>query len=122
MLRLSIVVTCVLLHRFYPCLTRGLPFHILQFFPQTSYLGEMELNVMCSRKGDAMNMIRAGTDSKYKRTVWQCNAKFKEESKCATPHLYEQQMKEMFLETLGILMENREGIIGDCRADPEAGR
>ncbi|MBD5511332.1 MAG: hypothetical protein HDR08_08800 [Lachnospiraceae bacterium] len=28
-------------------------------------------------------------NSKYKRTVWQCNAKFKGESKCTTPHLYE---------------------------------
>ena len=33
-----------------------------------------------------------------------------------TPHLYEQRIKELFLEALGILMENREEIIGDCRA------
>jgi len=56
------------------------------------------------------------SNSKYKRTVWQCNAKFKGESRCATPHLYEQRIKELFLEALGILMENREEIIGDCRA------
>lgn len=24
---------------------------------------------------------------KYKRTIWQCNAKFKGKSKCATPHI-----------------------------------
>lgn len=28
-------------------------------------------------------------NSKYKRTIWQCNAKFKGESRCATLHLYE---------------------------------
>ncbi len=56
------------------------------------------------------------SNSKYKRTVWQCNAKFKGESRCATPHLYEQRIKELFLEALGILMENREEVIGDCRA------
>lgn len=60
------------------------------------------------------------SNSKYKRTVWQCNAKFKGESRCATPHLYEQRIKELFLEALGILMENREEIIGDCRAVMEA--
>ena len=56
------------------------------------------------------------SNSRYKRTVWQCNAKFKGESKCTTPHLYEQRIKELFLEALGILMENREEVIGDCRA------
>ncbi len=60
------------------------------------------------------------SNSKYRRTVWQCNAKFKGESKCATPHLYEQRIKELFLEALGILMENRETVIGDCRAVMEA--
>ena len=56
------------------------------------------------------------SNSRYKRTVWQCNAKFKGESKCTTPHLYEQRIKVLFLEALGILMENREEVIGDCRA------
>lgn len=37
------------------------------------------------------------------------------ESRCATPHLYEQRIKEMFKETLGILMGSREEVIGDCR-------
>lgn len=32
------------------------------------------------------------------------------------PHLYEQRIKELFLEALGILMENREENIGDSRA------
>ena len=60
------------------------------------------------------------SNSKYKRTVWQCNAKFKGESKCSTPHLYEQRINGLFLEALGILMGNREEVIGDCRAVMEA--
>lgn len=51
------------------------------------------------------------SNSKYKRTIWQCNAKFKGESKCATPHLYEQRIKELFLEAAGILMEVTAGLI-----------
>lgn len=55
------------------------------------------------------------SNSKYKRTIWQCNAKFKGESKCSTPHLYEQRIQELFLEALSTLMENRDAIIDDCR-------
>lgn len=60
------------------------------------------------------------SNSKYRRTVWQCNAKFKGESRCATPCLYEQRIKELFLEALGILMEDRETAIADCRAVMDA--
>lgn len=60
------------------------------------------------------------SNSKYKRTIWQCNAKFKGGSRCATPHLYEQRIKEMFLEAVGILMAGRETVIADCRAVMEA--
>ena len=60
------------------------------------------------------------SNSKYKRTIWQCNAKFKGGSRCATPHLYEQRIKELFLEALGILMADRETVIADCRAVMEA--
>ena len=57
-----------------------------------------------------------GRRGKYKRTIWQCNAKLKGESRCATPHLYGQRIKELFLEALGILMADRETVIADCRA------
>ena len=69
--------------------------------------------------GDCGNFFGAKvwhSNSKYKRTIWQCNAKFKGESKCTTPHLYEQRIQELFLEALGRLLENRETIIDDCRA------
>jgi len=54
------------------------------------------------------------SNSKYKRTVWQCNAKFKGESRCSTPHLYEQRIKALFFEAFVILMEDRETVIADC--------
>ena len=36
--------------------------------------------------------------SKYRRTIWQCNHKFKNDKKCKTPHLYEDTLKDTFLE------------------------
>lgn len=52
---------------------------------------------------------------KYRRTVWQCNDKFKGEHRCTTPHLYEHEIKSLFLRAFGKLLEEREHIIEDCR-------
>lgn len=37
------------------------------------------------------------TSSIYRRTVWQCNSKFKGETKCCTPHITEEAVKEKFV-------------------------
>ena len=76
--------------------------------------------IKCSECGNWYGSKVWHSNSKYRRTVWQCNAKFKGESRCATPCLYEQRIKELFLEALGILMEDRETAIADCRAVMEA--
>lgn len=59
-------------------------------------------------------------NSKYKRTAWQCNVKFKGESRCATPLSVRERIKELFQKAASILMEKREEVIGDCRAVMEA--
>ena len=53
--------------------------------------------------------------SKYKRTIWQCNDKFRNEAKCRTPHLYEDDIKQMFLQALSQLLANRDTLIEDGR-------
>ncbi len=52
---------------------------------------------------------------KYRRVVWQCNDKFKGEHRCTTPHLYEEDIKKMFLRAFSKLMGTRERILQDCR-------
>ena len=47
--------------------------------------------------------------------IWRCNAKFKGEHKCATPHLTEDEIKAIFLKAYNQLMRNREQVIADCR-------
>ncbi|MPM88504.1 hypothetical protein SDC9_135608 [bioreactor metagenome] len=54
--------------------------------------------------------------SKYRQTIWQCNAKFRGEEKCRTPHLYEDDIKVLFLNAVNELMINREELIEDGRA------
>lgn len=54
------------------------------------------------------------TDAKYRRTIWQCNDKFKGEARCTTPHLSEEKIKEAFVKAFNILFDNREEIINNC--------
>ena len=51
----------------------------------------------------------------YRKVIWQCNAKFKNEEKCRTPHVTEERLKDGFLEALSILHENREALLEDIR-------
>lgn len=50
---------------------------------------------------------------KYRRTIWQCNNKFKGDHRCANPHLYEKDIKAMFLRAFVKLMAYREHIPED---------
>ena len=52
---------------------------------------------------------------KYRRVVWQCNDKFKGEHRCTTPHLYEEDIKKLFLQAFSKLMDTRERILEDCQ-------
>jgi site-specific DNA recombinase len=47
--------------------------------------------------------------------VYQWNDKYKGSKRCSTPHVTEEQIKAGFLVTLNKLMENRSGMIEDCR-------
>ena len=47
--------------------------------------------------------------------VWQCNAKFKGDHRCATPHLTEDAIKEKFIQAFNQLIPDRERLIEDCR-------
>jgi len=55
------------------------------------------------------------SNTKYKRTVWQCNDKFKNEEKCSTPHLYESEIQKSFVEALSLLLADKEKLLVHCR-------
>ena len=54
-------------------------------------------------------------NSKYKRTIWQCNNKFKGDKKCRTPHLYGEDIKTEFIKQFNKLIENKDEILDNCR-------
>ena len=54
---------------------------------------------------------------KYRRVIWQCNAKFKEKKHCWTPHLTEDEIKAAFVRVMGKLTTDRALILEELRED-----
>lgn len=55
------------------------------------------------------------SNSKYRRTIWQCNQKFKNDHRCTTPHLTEEMIQDSFLKAYSAVLADRERILEDCR-------
>lgn len=53
--------------------------------------------------------------SKYRRTVWQCNAKYKNEKRCDTPHFTEEQLKAAFVEAFNSILSDKDALLTDMR-------
>ena len=51
---------------------------------------------------------------RYRRTVWQCNKKFKGENRCNTPTVDTETVQRLFIKAYNQMMENRKQIIEDC--------
>ena len=56
------------------------------------------------------------SNSKYRRVIWQCNAKFKDGHKCQTPHLTEDCIQQHFLKAYNRLLADRKFIAEDTAA------
>lgn len=67
--------------------------------------------LFCGDCGSAFGSKVWHSTSKYKRTIYQCNAKYKGEHKCQTPHVTEEEIKVWFLSAINQLLSNREEII-----------
>lgn len=53
---------------------------------------------------------------RYRRTIWQCNGKFKGEERCHTPSVDTETVQRLFIQAYNRMMENQERIIKDCEA------
>jgi len=51
--------------------------------------------------------------SKYRRTIYQCNNKFKGAEKCGTPHLTEDTIKQLFISAVNKLLADKVEIISN---------
>lgn len=56
------------------------------------------------------------SNDKYRRVIWQCNAKFKDSHRCDTPHLTEAIIQEKFLSAFNQLLFQRDFIARDIKS------
>ena len=52
---------------------------------------------------------------KYRRVVWQCNSKFRDKTRCTTPHLTENEIKDAFVRAANSLITDRDEILAELR-------
>ncbi len=72
--------------------------------------------LICEDCGGFFGAKTWNSTSKYKRTIWQCNDKFKDNKpRCTTPHLTEDDIKARFIAAYNCLIPDRENILDDCR-------
>lgn len=53
---------------------------------------------------------------KYRRVVWQCNGKYHGDKKCTTPHLTDDQVKDLFLRALNQILVDKESTVNDLES------
>lgn len=67
--------------------------------------------IVCGECGSFYGSKVWHSTSKYRRVIWQCNSKFKNDKECCTPHIYEDTLKEAFLEAFNSLLKNKDEIL-----------
>ncbi len=71
--------------------------------------------LVCSCCGGFFGSKVWHSTSKYRRVIWQCNHKFSNGEKCETPHLYEDAVKEKFIEVCNRIAPDKADFIASCR-------
>jgi len=51
------------------------------------------------------------SNDKYRKVIWQCNSKYKNEEKCKTPFINEEDLKNAFVEVFNGVINNKEEIL-----------
>ncbi|MBS4008180.1 MAG: recombinase family protein [Clostridium sp.] len=71
--------------------------------------------IVCGDCGGFYGSKVWGSNSKYRRVIWRCNEKYKNDKHCQTPHVTEDDIKQRFLVAFNTLMGGREELLANCR-------
>lgn len=74
--------------------------------------------IICGDCGGFYGSKVWGSNTKYRRVIWRCNEKYKNDKPCSTPHLTEDEIKQRFLKAFNILM-GRDELLANCRLAQE---
>lgn len=67
--------------------------------------------IVCGECGSFYGSKVWHSTSKYRRIIWQCNSKFKNNEKCTTPHIYEDKLKQAFIGAFNSILKNKDEIL-----------
>lgn len=82
--------------------------------------GVFASRIICGQCGGFYGSKVWHSTSKYRRTIYQCNNKFKGEEKCGTPHLDEETIKRLFIEAVNKLLADKDEILAGFEEIKEA--
>ena len=71
--------------------------------------------IICGDCGEIFGSKVWHSNSKYRRIIWRCNAKYESGDPCSTPHLYEDDLKQYFIAALSQLLADRTALLEDGR-------
>ena len=71
--------------------------------------------IICGDCGEIFGSKVWHSTSKYRRTIWRCNAKYESGDPCSTPHLYEDDLKQYFITALSQMLTDRTTLLEDGR-------
>ncbi len=83
-----------------------------------AYSGKSVLSakLVCEDCGSFFGSKVWHSTDEYRKELWQCNAKFKNERRCETPILTTDEVKAAFIEAYNLLMTDLPRVIEDCEA------
>jgi DNA invertase Pin-like site-specific DNA recombinase len=71
--------------------------------------------IVCGECGGYYGSKVWGSNTKYRRVIWRCNEKYKNDKCCQTPHVTEDDVKQRFLAAFNTLMGGRNELLSNCR-------
>nr|DAK85099.1 MAG TPA: integrase [Caudoviricetes sp.] len=70
--------------------------------------------IVCGDCGNFYGSKVWHSNDKYRRIIWRCNHKYKNEKRCQTPIIREVQIKEKFVDVINRLIQDKTSVIADC--------
>ena len=70
--------------------------------------------IVCGDCGNFYGSKVWHSNDKYRRIIWRCNHKYKNEKRCQTPIIREVQIKEKFVDVINRLIQDKTEVVSDC--------
>ncbi len=71
--------------------------------------------IKCSECGNWYGSKVWHSQDKYRRVIFQCNRKFKNDKKCRTPHLTEDEIKDAFMKAVNAVIPEKDELIANTK-------